>query len=162
METFESSIQGLRVAGASTGERDLVERIARHGREEGALLERYERFVESGPSPATRYLVNLIIEDERRHHRVLAEIAGVIAWGTLSDVPAPVPRLEEGVPDAEFVKETKRLLASERRDRADLKKLRRRLRSYTRTMWPTLIDLMLLDTQKHIRILRFILKHRIA
>ena len=52
------------------------------------------------------------------------------------------------------------MLASEKQDRAELKRLRRRLRSYTGTIWPFLIDLMLLDTDKHTRILRYILRHR--
>ena len=56
--------------------------------------------------------------------------------------------------------QTKVLLASEKKDRTELRRLRRRLRSYSGTMWPLLIDLMLLDTDKHTRILRYVLKHR--
>jgi len=92
-----------------------VELIARHGRQEGALLERYERFAKDGPSPAARYPVNFILADEQRHHQVLAEIADAIAWGTLNNVTPPVPRLGEGG-DGAFVEETKKLLQAERRD----------------------------------------------
>ncbi len=160
MATFEASALGLRAAGASTGEQDMVEWITRHGREEGVLLRRYERFAREAPSPVTRYLVNLIIEDERRHHQVLAEIAHTIAWGTLANVRPALPRMVEGAGDEDLIKETKEMLASEKQDRAELKRLRRRLRSYTGTIWPFLIDLMLLDTDKHTRILRYILRHR--
>jgi hypothetical protein len=160
MDSFDSSARGLRAAGASVGERDIVEWITRHGREEGSLLERYERFADEASSPAARYLVNLIIEDERRHHRVLAEIADAIAWGSLTDSTPAVPRLVAGRADTELVEETKTMLASEKRDRAELRRLRRRLRSYSGTIWPLLIDLMLLDTDKHTRILRFVVKHR--
>jgi hypothetical protein len=58
------------------------------------------------------------------------------------------------------VKQTKRLLASEKKDRAELRRLRRRLRSYSGTIWPLLIDLMRSDTQKHIHILRYLVRHR--
>ena len=160
MDPFESSARGLREAGASVGERDIVEWITRHGREEGALLETYERFAREASSPATRYLVNLIVEDEHRHHRVLAEIADAIARGSLTDAPPAVPRLAEGGADTDLIEETKRMLASEKRDRVELRRLRRRLRSYTGTMWPLLIDLMLHDNAKHTRILRFVVKHR--
>jgi len=40
--------------------------------------------------------------------------------------------------------------------------LRRRLRVYTRTIWPLLVELMILDTEKHIRILRFLIRHNTA
>ena len=160
MEPFESSRRGLRAAGASTGDRDVVEWITRHGKTEGALLERYERFEREASSPLHRYLVKLILDDERRHHMVLAEIAEAIAWGGVNDARPSIPRPVEGGADAELIEETKKLLASEKSDRAELRRLRRRLRSYSGTIWPLLVELMLRDTQKHTRILRYIVKHR--
>jgi hypothetical protein len=157
---FDSAVRGLREAGASADEHELVEWITRHGREEGELLERYEAVVVRSASPATRYLVRLILEDERRHHRLLAEIADAIAWGTLTSPGPAVPRLGEPDTDAEVVAETKALLALEKRDRAELRKLRRRLRSYSGTLWPLLVDVMLHDTDKHTRILEFISERR--
>ncbi|HUK68552.1 MAG TPA: hypothetical protein VLW50_07345 [Streptosporangiaceae bacterium] len=41
----------------------------------GNVLARYEWFAADARSPAARYLVRLIIEDERGHHRILAELA---------------------------------------------------------------------------------------
>jgi len=157
-DPFESASRGLREAGASADERDLVEWITSHGRQEGALVERYERLAHESTSSATRYLVRLIIEDERRHHQTLAEIAEAIAWGTLTNPGPAVPRSGPGDVDgdAEFSAQTRALLESEKRDRAELRRLRRRLRSYTGTLWPLLVDLMLLDTEKHTRILEFV------
>jgi hypothetical protein len=160
MDMFESSKRGLRAVGASTGDREVVEWITGHGKKEGALLERYERFAQEASSPVSRYLVKLIIEDERRHHVVLAEIAEAIAWGGVKEARPSIPRALEGGADSELIAETKKLLASERRDRAELRRLRRRLRSYSGTIWPLLIDLMLRDTQKHTRILRYVVRHR--
>jgi hypothetical protein len=134
--------------------------IDHHRREEGALLESYERIAEDSSSPGLSYLVNLILEDERRHHRLLAEIAHAIVWGGIPNARPAVPQMVEGAADDALVAQTKVLLASEKRDRTELRRLRRRLRSYTGTMWPLLIDLMLLDTDKHTRILRYVLKHR--
>ena len=160
MDIFESSTRGLRAGGASTGDREVVEWITDHGKKEGALLERYERFSQEASSPVSRYLVKLIIEDERRHHLVLAEIAEAIAWGGVNAARPSIPRVLEGGADSELIAETRRLLASERRDRAELRRLRRRLRAYSGTIWPLLIDLMLRDTQKHTHILRYVLRHR--
>lgn len=160
IETFESTTQGLRATGASAGERALVEWITRHAKEEGALLERYEHVSGESTSPATRYLVDLIVEDERRHHRVLTQIAHTIAWGSLNNPDGGVPRMIEGGGDGALVEQTRKLLATEKKDRAELRRLRRRLRTYSGTIWPLLIDLMLLDTEKHMRILRHVVKHR--
>lgn len=159
---FESPARGLRELGASADERDLVEWIVRHGEEESELLARYEALAEASASPSTRYLVGLILEDERRHHRIMAEIAHAIAWGIVP-TPAPaatVPRPGRHEHDA-LVEETKVLLASERRDRAELKRLRRRLSAYHNTLWPLLVEVMMQDSDKHARILDFIVRqHR--
>ena len=71
-----------------------------------------------------------------------------------------VPRMIEGDVDRELVEQTKKLLASEKKDRTDLLRLRRRLRNYSGTIWPLLIDVMLLDTKKHMRILRHVVSYR--
>jgi len=77
---FEQAFQGLRTTGASVSTHEVVEALDRHGGEEAELLERYQRFVEEAESPAARYLVQLILDDEQRHHRVLEELANSIAW----------------------------------------------------------------------------------
>ena len=156
-DLFGSAVRGLREAGASAEERDLVSWITEHGQHEGELVERYTRLAHESPSSATRYLVGLIAEDERRHHKTLAEIAEAIAWGTLTSPGPGVPRTGpvDGEDD-ELVKQTLALLASEKRDRTELRRLRRRLRRYTGTLWPLLVDLMLLDTEKHTRILQYV------
>jgi rubrerythrin len=160
METFESSERGLRATGASTGERDVVAWIDRHRREEGALLERYEIVAQQAPSEAVRYLLSLILEDERRHHRVLGEIAHAIAWGGVAAAVPAVPRMVEGGGTDELLAQTREMLASEKKDRRELRRLRRRLGAYSGTMWPLLIELMQLDTDKHMRILRYVIRHR--
>jgi bacterioferritin (cytochrome b1) len=159
---FLDAIEGLRATAASPSAYEVVEALDRHGREEGELLERYRRFVDQSESPAVRYLVRLILEDEERHHRLLEDLANTIAWGGVKEAP------EQVVPhfptkyriDAALRSETQALLGHELRDRTQLRKLRRRLRSHGDvTMWELLIDIMRLDTDKHIRILRLILSN---
>jgi rubrerythrin len=134
--------------------------LSDHGQHEGALLERYRRFAELSESAAVRYLVRAIVEDEERHHRVLAELANAVAWeGSPQTPPGSVPDLDHEHDDA-LVAETKALLDSELADLRELKKVRRRLEAYRdTTMWPLLVDLMILDTEKHAHILRFIASH---
>src|ERR1035441_11038766 len=87
---FRDAIEGLHATAASPSAHEVVEALDRHGREEGELLERYKRFVDESASPAVRYLVRLILEDEERHHRVLEDLANTIAWGFVKGTPEQV------------------------------------------------------------------------
>ena len=160
--SFEAAREGLRKTGASVGDRELVETIIRHGEHEGELLGRYRRFADEASSPAVRYLVHLIVEDEVRHHQLLVELANRIAWGFSSERPAAA------TPDAfpldgaasELARETKALLEEEEKDRSALRTLRHQVSDYEdTTLWPVVIDMMLADTDKHAAILRYILRH---
>jgi hypothetical protein len=80
--TFDNALMGLKSTGASTGIRELVELLARHGAEGGKLLSRYEDLASTSSNEGAKYLIDLILEDERRHHRLLAEMANAMAWGS--------------------------------------------------------------------------------
>jgi rubrerythrin len=159
---FESAVEGLDKMGASVSERKLVEMLTRHGEEESALLERYQRFAEEVASPAVRYLVNLIVEEESKHHRLLAEMANAVAWGwsgKSSETAIPEVFLKEDPPSS-LRRETDELLAAEERDRSELRRLAGNLEPYEdTTLWGLVVELMLLDTEKHTVILRFISNH---
>jgi hypothetical protein len=59
-----------------------------------------------------------------------------------------------------LIAETRALLREEERDKKELRKLRRKLEPYEdTTVWALLVDLMIHDTEKHARILRFIVDH---
>lgn len=153
--TFDTAAQGLNAVGASVDERELVHLLSTHAQKETAILERYRRFSVEATSPAARYLVKLIVDDEERHHRLLAEMANAIAWEGRSPVPS-VPDIFAAHDDA-LLAETQELLDAERADSRELKRLQRRLETFgDTTMWPLIVDLMLLDTEKHIHMLRFI------
>jgi rubrerythrin len=161
-ETFENARKGLDEIRASEWEYRLVDLLAAHGAGEETLLAEYERLVADSSSPAVRYLAQLILDDERRHHRVLVEIANAVAWGWSGNSPQPaVPELSAGrAKDDGVAAATRALLAAERRDQSELKKLHKELRPVAdTTLWGLLVDLMLLDTDKHIRILRFLSDH---
>jgi hypothetical protein len=158
--TFDSAAEGVVKVGASTHERAMVALLTAHAREEEHLLEAYDRVGRQSASAVVRYLVALIVEDEHRHHRVLAELANAIAWEGSDRSPVrSVPDVRPGR-DGGIVEQTKTLLDAEKADRRQVRKLRRELAAYRdTTAWPLLLELMSLDTEKHIRILRFIAEH---
>ena len=61
--------------------------------------------------------------------------------------------------NGDFWTETKGLLKHERNDRTQLRALRKQLRQdYPEDSWPLLLDLLIADSTKHIKILPFVLK----
>ena len=159
--TFDGAVQGLRETGASVGTRELVELIVRHGAEEGALLATYEELSTEAPDEGVRYLIRMILEDEHRHHRLLAELSNAMAWGVTTKPPvATVPRMPGNISGA-LLDQTKLLRKSEDADYKDLKRIKRSLRPFAdTTLWVLIVDLMLLDTKKHATILRFLERQR--
>ena|SRR5579871_3337407 len=148
--------------GASVWEDDLYRHLSTHISSEIDLLTAYKRAADESKSAAFQYLANLIIEDERRHHRVFEELANALR----SDVE--MRPVEPAVPDmagfgdmpAKVMELTDTLLAREEADAAELRMLSRQLRDVRdTTLWQLLVKIMELDTEKHAEILRFVRKH---
>ncbi|MDA8309012.1 MAG: hypothetical protein M0Z46_00030 [Actinomycetota bacterium] len=155
---FERALEGLQATGASTTIRELVGLLARHGADEGRMLDEYDQLGKTATDPAARYLIGVIMEDERRHHRMLVEVATAMAWGTLGG-DTSVPPLGWHL-DERLVAATRRMRKQEDQDRHELEDLRKRLRPFEETtLWALIVDLMILDTQKHSMILRFLEHH---
>ncbi|HZQ57403.1 MAG TPA: hypothetical protein VFA84_05190 [Acidimicrobiales bacterium] len=148
--------------GASVWEDDLYRHLSTHLAAEIDLLTAYKNAADESKSAAFSYLANLIIEDERRHHRVFEELANALR----SDVE--MRPIEPAVPDMagfgdmpqKVVELTDQLLAREEEDAAELRMLARQLRDVRdTTLWQLLVKIMELDTEKHAEILRFVRKH---
>jgi len=149
-------------AGWSVGEAELFQHLASHGAHEGALLEEYAKAAQDTESNALRYLIEVLMEDERKHHRWFSDLASSLqSDANLSAVDPTIPRMDFHRADRERVREvTDRLLACERADHRELKRLRKEIRDVKdTTLWDLLVDLMERDTEKHIAILRFVNKH---
>lgn len=138
------------------------ESLLRHFREhvdgELELLKAYVEFRDSGPEHV-RYLVDLILDDEVRHHRLFGELVNRlksdIDW---KDYWPHVPYLHRSSPVRASLREaTERFLTFEQEDAKSLERLRKELRPLRdTTLFSLLVELMELDTKKHIAILKFI------
>ena len=83
-----------RIAGASVLEQELYDHVTAHGKNEGEVLQGYAELAETTDSPAFAYLARLILDDERRHHQVLDDLAETIrTTAELSGEPTPIPDL---------------------------------------------------------------------
>ena len=123
------------MAGASTFDVEHYEHLASHAKHENETLMEYQRVVATSPLPIIRYLANLILEDEVRHHRLFDELAeSVKRSSTLFGEEGPIPRLDEQKrPDSEVLAVTQRLLGIEEGDARELKRLRKELKDYDDT-----------------------------
>ena len=146
-------------AGPSATDRALYAHLINHIATERGLLEEYSEIADRTKSRAFRYLVNLLIEDEIRHHRIFSELAESLEAIALMNTKEPVvPFIDFVSADRDAVfKATQRLLEHESEDARELKRLQRELRdTKDNSLNGLLVQLMQRDTQKHIAILRFV------
>ena len=147
------------IAGASTWEQQLYDHVASHGKNEGQILSSYEELANGTDSPAFAYLARLILDDERRHHQMLDDLATTIrTTAELSGEPTPIPALDPVTDDRDrLLAQTERFLAFEKDDNKVLERLAKELKDVRNTtMWQLMVRIMQQDNEKHRRILEFV------
>jgi hypothetical protein len=149
-----------RPQGLSVWEGELYATITDHIANEGELLAEYDDLA-ARSSGHVRFLVELIGDDEARHHKLFEQWANALRafpYGAAGADALPPVGPED---DPERVASAAdRLLAIEHDDDRELKRLRRELGDVEdTTLWALMVDLMRLDTAKHIRILEFLRRH---
>ncbi len=144
--------------GASAWDAELFAMMRSHVAKERSLLGEYVLAAKETDSKALAYLVDLLIQDERRHHRIFLDLAASLkAEAELNEEGPTVPRVDfDRTNAAAVIDVTNRLLESERDDLRELKRIKQMINvSDGTTLWPLLIEIMQRDTDKHIAILRF-------
>lgn len=146
------------IKGASVWEQELYDHISGHVANELETLRAYESLAESTDSKAFRYLARLILDDERRHHRMLDELAESLRTSSeLTGEPTPIPHLDLRHDRDRILELTKQFLEVEEQDERDLKRLAKDLKDVRdTTLYQLVVDLIRADNEKHRRILRFI------
>ena len=151
--------------GWSVGETELFSHLSGHAAREGAILDEYAQAATATQSKALAFLIGILMEDERRHHRWFAELASSLeADASFSGTEPPVPYMDFHRADRVAVRNvTDRLLDHEKADEKELNRLQRELRDVSgTTLWGLLVELMQRDTDKHIAVLTFVKKHLTA
>lgn len=145
--------------GSREWELDIYRHLASHGQIEGDILDRYHRFAgDEQLPPAFAYLSRIILEDEVRHRRIYDDLAENMRQMAVESADlSPIPSLRGFHTDRVRIQQlTGQLLEVERRAEYELKDLAKRLKDFDKvTIWGLLIELMLDDTRKHIKILKF-------
>jgi rubrerythrin len=127
-----------------------------HVREEQQFLDSYRELVDAIDDPATRLLIELIIEDEERHHGLMARLAEEVRNAPDGHAVTAVPRFSRDE-IARLLEPTERFLEAERDDRRSLRALAKALKPLgEQNVWPLIVELMEIDTRKHVRILEYV------
>lgn len=138
----------------------IIERLREHMDSERDALTEYARLAEDAPDDHVRFLMALILEDERRHHRLFAEMADSLEREIEHRDGGELPELRRTADTAALRAETKKLLDLERDDIGELRRLRREISKVEDTRWwSVLFDIMEADNRKHIAILEFVRDH---
>jgi hypothetical protein len=142
----------------SPWDEQLLAHFDEHVQGELGLLEAYMDLRDKGPEHV-RYLVDLILNDEARHHQLFQELVNRLRSDIdFRDYEPKVPYLRREPADSKaLIEATDRFLAFEREDEKSLRHLEKELRPVRdTTLFSLLVQLMELDTKKHIAILEFI------
>jgi hypothetical protein len=144
-------------AGASVWEERMHQYLVEHMAHEGAILEQYVAAADQSPSKALTFLVNIVVEDEHRHHRWFNELLSSLrSQAVLADEDLAIPLVDLHRSGPEMVRVTEELIANEERDASELKQLRKEMKDLEgNSLWPLVIDLMQRDTEKHLALLHF-------
>jgi hypothetical protein len=146
--------------GMSVWGRDLFEHLVKHMHDENELIDEYDELA-SRAGGHVAYVLGLIVEDEQRHHRLFEEWCNALrSDAEFRSIEPKVPTLDADLDPAEVKAAVERFLEVERADRKELDRLRKLVRGQRDTsLWDVLLEVMELDTQKHIALLRFLEHH---
>jgi bacterioferritin (cytochrome b1) len=136
----------------------LLNEFETHEAEEGNFLKRYKEIAEKSKNSAVRFLLQLILSDEEKHnaitHAMVSTLKGAVRWSRPKDALDVVSDL--GAEKKELVDLTEGFLDLEKKGIKDYKKLLKESKGYYQGIFTLLIETMMLDSQKHIEILKFI------
>ncbi len=139
----------------------LVRALEAHAAAEEESLSDYERLSELDPDGVTRLLMQLIVEDERRHHdllgRMVQSLRDSIEW-TSTPTAIPAPQVPDPAHLNDAVVSTRTLIREEREGARYLRHLARQDKALFGGLYTLLLETMARDSEKHERILRFLLK----
>src|SRR3546814_19208699 len=112
------------LVGASVIEQELYDHLTSHVADEVETLRAYQALAESTESQAFRFLAELILKDERRHHQMLEDLAETVKVSAeLSMEPSPIPYLDLHKAREAVLADTPALLAVAKADEKDPKRL---------------------------------------
>lgn len=153
---------GSKTAPVISDETSEVERLMKefesHETHEAVFVRRYREMFETMHNPLVKFLVELILADEEKHHTVLqamtSTLKGSLTWTRLENAIDGLYNL--GQQKDEILKVTEDFIQAEKKETVEYRKLMRASRRYYRGLFTLFLAAMIHDSEKHIEILEFL------
>ncbi|MGH2684289.1 MAG: hypothetical protein ACRDJP_02350 [Actinomycetota bacterium] len=135
----------------------LINTLQDHMDSEREALREYGRLAVASPDSHVRFLMDLILQDEVRHHQLFAEMMAGLRREVEQRGDGGLPDMKPVLDPDALRAQTKALLDLERDDIKELRALRKQLGKVEDTSWwSVLVEVMEADNEKHIKLLEFI------
>lgn len=138
----------------------LLKEFENHEAQEKEFLQQYKDIADRVGNPLIKFLLQLIIADEEKHHAIThamaATLKGDLNWTKPNDALRGLYSLG-GEKDA-LLKVTEEFIGSEKKGIQECKKLTKESRNYYRGLFELLLTCAVDDSQKHVAILEFLRK----
>lgn len=135
----------------------LAHYLQHHMDTEREALRSYAHLAEETQSDQVRFLINMILDDEVRHHRIFQDMVNWIRaeHAQRDDIESRIgDTVTVGEEREHLIELTDQLLELEREDAEELKELEKMVTEVADTAWwSALVDAMRFDTRKHIMLL---------
>lgn len=137
----------------------LLDAVERHATAEQDALAQYEYLRNASDDPVIALVVQLILDDEARHHgllkRIEATLRDAIEWSH-SPAALPVTVHLQGPGTAKLVETATQLIKEEHSGAHYLRDLANRDRDASAGLQSVLIEMMAMDSEKHAHLLQFV------
>lgn len=136
----------------------LLEEFETHDFKEGEFIRQYKEIAENTKDSLIKFLLQLIITDEERHHTIIHSMAeslrGSLQW---TKQEGALPSLSDlGEEKEELLKLTADFIQNEKQGIKDIRKLVKKSAGYYRGLFPLLLKATIHDSEKHVEVLEFL------
>ena len=136
----------------------LLNEFESHETQEGDFLRQYKEVAATVQAPLIKFLLQLIISDEEKHHAVthamVATLKGDLNWTKPEDAIRGLYDL--GEKKKELLAATEQFIRTEKEGIQECKSLTKVSRRYYKGLFALLMGCMIHDSQKHVMILEFL------
>lgn len=158
------AMAGIERGGPETPELSEVERLANefeaHEMQEKKFLRQYKELAGNTQNPLIRFLVQLIISDEEKHHAVthamVSTLKGDLNWTKPDDALCGLYSMVEEKEREKIVKLTEDFIRVEKDGIREYRQLMKESRGYYHDLFVLLFQSMVYDSEKHVKILEFL------
>jgi rubrerythrin len=161
--SLPAEAQARRATRESDVER-LMAAFAAHEVRERESLRDYRESADTLANPLVKFLLQLIVSDEEKHHdiirRLLASLQSDLVWDSRATTRMPRLGALSETERKDLLRVVDALIAEEKQGIADYKALVKSSDGYYEGLMELLVDTVILDSKKHLAILRF-LKRRL-